>query len=490
MKNMSVRYPFFLVLLSIILIPAFPVSGQNNTLFKFRKDNTFKIAQFTDIHWDNNSRNCTVTKETIENILAAEKPDLAVLTGDIVTAIPSREGWMAVSKIFTEAKVYWAITLGNHDSEPEISRDQIFELLESQPYFAGSKGPQMSGCGNYSLSIYYSDGKSLAAVIYCIDSNDYTNNKNLGNYDWIRFDQVDWYRKTSDQFTAANHGKVVPSLAFFHIPIPEYNNLTGKESVMGVKNELVAASEINSGIFASMVEKRDVMGVFVGHDHDNNFIGISHDICLAYGQVTGTGTYGELERGARIIELHEGEYGFNTWVRTKSGTYYKYNYPSGLSFDESDVDFMPATEIKKIKPGISYQYFEGVFKSTDEITSAPVTKNGTLTKISFEPATERDFFAFEFKAWLKIPGKGVYRFYTYSDDGSKLFIDGQVVVDNDGSHGARRAEGKIALDEGFHEFRLVYFENNKSNILEVGFSSLALRECKIPDSLFYTEIIP
>jgi len=99
----------------------------------------------------------------------------------------------------------------------------------------------------------------------------------------------------------------------------------------------------------------------------------------------------------------------------------------------------------------------------------------------------RDSFAFEFHAWLKIPKKGVYRFYTYSDDGSQLLIDGKEVVNNDGSHGAKRADGKIALEEGFHEFRLRYFEDYMGNELEVGFSSISIRECKIPDSYLFTK---
>jgi len=487
MKNNSIFLIHLVYLLSIGII--FPVSlySQHNTQFEFRKDHIFKIIQFTDIHWDNKSENCIKTKETIINMLSAEKPDLAILTGDIVTAVPAREGWMSVSAIFSDAKVPWAITLGNHDAEPDITRDGIFELLEPLPYFAGMKGAPLYGSGNHNLSVKSSDGKSIAAVIYCIDSNDYPEDKNLGAYDWIRFDQVGWYRRTSDQYRDSNNGVPIPSLAFFHIPLIEYNNIIGKESTIGEKNELVASSEINSGIFASMVEKKDIMGVFVGHDHDNNYIGICNNICLAYGQVTGTGTYGDFERGARIIELHEGVFNFNTWIRTKSGTKYKYNYPSGLSFDESDVTFFPAIKLKNPSPGIRFNYYEGSFKSTSEINSGPVLKTGLLKTISLSPAEAPDFFALEFNTWLRIPKRAVYRFYTYSDDGSELFIDGKLVVSNDGSHGARRKEGKIALDEGFHEFRLLYFENNKSNVLEVGFASIDIIECRIPDNYFFTE---
>ena len=307
------------------------LTAQTNIHFQFKKDHSFKIAQFTDFHWDNKSANCAKTIETIQQVLNNEKPDIAILTGDIVTASPAKEGWLAIAKIFNDAKTPWAVTLGNHDAEPGLSRAEIFKLLETLPYFVGSKGPAIYGSGNYTLPIAASDKKSTAAVIYCMDSNDYSKDKKIAHYDWIHFDQIDWYRKTSDKYTSANNNSPVPSVMFFHIPIVEFNNIVGKETTIGIKKENVASSEINSGIFASLVEKKDIMGVFVGHDHNDDFIGIYLNICLAFGQVTGADAYGELERGARIIELQEGKFSFDSWIRTKTGANFKYNYPSGKS---------------------------------------------------------------------------------------------------------------------------------------------------------------
>jgi hypothetical protein len=487
-EHRLVKNSKYVLLLLLVISFILPLSAQTKKQFQFRKDLTFKIAQFTDLHWDNNSANCAKTIETIQYVLSTEQPDIAILTGDIVTATPAKEGWLAVSKIFSDAKIPWAVTLGNHDAETGISRDQIFTILEPLPYFVGSKGPQLYGCGNYSIPIIASNSKSTAAVIYCMDSNDYPKDKKIGHYDWIHFNQIDWYRKTSDKFTTSNNQSPIPSVVFFHIPIIEFNNIVGKETTIGIKEEDIASSEINSGVFASMLEKKDIMGIFVGHDHNNNFIGIDHDICLAFGEVTGADAYGKLDRGSRIIELHEGEFSFDSWIRTKAGTNFKYNYPSGMIYNDSGMVYLPAKTIKNLKPGVHYNYFEGGFKSTTELNAAKLKKSGTLTNISIEMAAVKDSFAFEFHAWLEIPRKSIYRFYTYSDDGSKLFIDGKEVVNNDGSHGAQRADGKIALDKGFHEFQLLYFQDYMGKELEVGFSSINIRECKIPDSYFFTDL--
>jgi hypothetical protein len=63
-----------------------------------------------------------------------------------------------------------------------------------------------------------------------------------------------------------------------------------------------------------MIECKDVMATFVGHDHNNNFIGCLRGICLAYGNASARQAYGTIGRGARIIELYEGERKFDSWI--------------------------------------------------------------------------------------------------------------------------------------------------------------------------------
>jgi hypothetical protein len=69
-----------------------------------------------------------------------------------------------------------------------------------------------------------------------------------------------------------------------------------------------------------MLECGDVMGIFVGHDHENDYIGSYHGIALAYGRFSGgRNTYGSLTRGARVIVLKENKREFDTWIREKGG---------------------------------------------------------------------------------------------------------------------------------------------------------------------------
>lgn len=458
--------------------------------FRF-EEGKFRIAQFTDIHWAVGSPKCAETVATIQGVLRNERPQLALLTGDVVTTDPAIEGWQAVISIFEEARMPFAVMMGNHDAE-HMTKDSIYALLEQSPWYVGERGPEeLSGMGNCVLPVQGADGRD-EAVLYLIDSNDYPVNKSLGFYDWIHADQIGWYCKQSARFKAANGGKPLPALAFCHIPVPEYRVLAEHPERFGYYLEgEVADADLNSGFFASMVDMGDVMGLFCGHDHNNDFIGLYKNLALAYGRATGADAYGELERGARIIDLYENEFRFDTWVVTPSGRGDTWYYPSGMnSGEERDMTYLPALKqtTKGLKHGVAYIYREGTCKKVEQIAECPVVKQGVMPRISIKEAAADDHFAYEFRTLIDIPVRGIYRFYTYSDDGSVLLVDGQKVVDNDGGHSARRAAGKVALEAGLHELRLLYFEDYMGQTLEVSYSSRFDTESLLPEDRLYVPL--
>ena len=141
-------------------------------------------------------------------------------------------------------------------------------------------------------------------------------------YDWLTFDQVNWYRRQSAAYKAKNGGQPLPALAFFHIPLPEYNEAASDENaiLIGTRMEKACAPELNTGMFTAMKEAGDVMGMFVGHDHDNDYAVMWKGILLAYGRFTGGNTeYNHLSNGARVIVMKEGARTFTTWIRLKGG---------------------------------------------------------------------------------------------------------------------------------------------------------------------------
>lgn len=146
-----------LLLLAGILL-CLPLYAQYR--FSFHKDGKFKIAQFTDIHWAPQSANCSITASTIESVLQAEQPDIAILTGDVVTDSPALEGWKSIIQIFEKAQMPFAVLMGNHDAE-NMSKDSIYLLLSASPYFVGDRGPvDIKGYGNSIIPIYDSQKQS------------------------------------------------------------------------------------------------------------------------------------------------------------------------------------------------------------------------------------------------------------------------------------------------------------------------------------------
>lgn len=455
--------------------------------FRFA-DGKFRIAQFTDMHWMPGSPQCDATEATIRAVIRAERPQLAVLSGDVVTGDPATEGWKRVIALMEEERMPFAVTMGNHDAE-YLTKDSIYTLLMKSPWFVGEKGPkEIGGLGNCVVPVQGADGQA-EALLYLIDSNDYQPRKLLGHYDWVHFDQIAWYRTQSERYAQANGGKPLPALAFFHIPLTEYEAVANHPERFGNYLEgAVAAPDINSGLFAAMADRQDVMAAFCGHDHDNDFIGLHLGMALAYGRVTGAEAYGDLKRGARIIDLYEGERRFDTWIATPEGREDGWYYPSGLNgLEERTMTYLPALQRKaeKLKPGVAYTYYEGKCKKVEQIASCPVKKQGVMPVPSIAGAPLEDHFAYEFRTLLSIPRRGVYRFYTYSDDGSLLLVDGVKVVDNDGGHSARRAEGKVALEAGLHEVVIRYFEDYMGQALEVGYSSRYLPEAPLPASALF-----
>lgn len=309
------------LLLVFAISLAFVSKAQNSSdpALKFNSGGKLKIVQFTDIHFKYNSYRSDSALQMMKAAVEAENPDLVVLTGDVVCSKNTKKAWLALAQPFIDAKVPWAVTLGNHDIEYELTGNEIMETITGLPYCVTENGPEeISGSGNYILPVHGSKSDDVKAVLYFLDSHSgLPKEKGLGSYDWIKSDQVQWYREQSKRLTAKNGGQSYPALAFFHIPLPEYNEVWGKETTVGVKEEDVCSPDINSGMYNAFLESGDVMGMFVGHDHVNNYIGCLHNICLAYGQATGRETYGDIGKGYRVIELIEGERKFDTWVQIK-----------------------------------------------------------------------------------------------------------------------------------------------------------------------------
>jgi hypothetical protein len=310
--------------------PAVANSSSEKPALRFDAKGQFKIVQITDTHWNEQPEKCRQTLEVLNHVLDQEKPDLAILTGDIVVLREAPlDGWRDVTEPLRRRKIPWAAVLGNHDDEYcGVSRHNIIKHLATMPYSLTEEGQEsLGGTGNYILSIAGRDSKP-AATIYCLDSHGYAYSKirtfkrvegGAGCFDWISFDQIQWYRQSSRALREAQKDHAIAALAFFHIPLQEYADPSFEKTVVGTYKEKNGCQFLNSGIFTAFLEEGDVTGVFVGHYHDSDCVGSLWGVCLGYGRCSGFGSYGKLPRGARIIKLTEGRREFESWIREGDG---------------------------------------------------------------------------------------------------------------------------------------------------------------------------
>jgi 3',5'-cyclic AMP phosphodiesterase CpdA len=301
---------------------------------KFNPNGKFKIVQLTDIHYIYGNPNADVAIECINKMLDVEKPDLIIVTGDVIYGKPAEQSMRTVMEQIAAKKTPFVVLFGNHDDEFGLSRGQLLDIIKTYPYNLTDSVAGLSGVTNGILTIKNHGGED-GVVLYCFDSNAYSGIENVKGYDYIKFDQITWYKENSAAFTKRNKGKPIPSLAFFHIPFPEYGQAASNERtpLVGTRREAVTSPRLNSGLFTAMKEKGDIMATFAGHDHDNDYAALWEDVLLVYGRYSGANTvYNNLKpNGCRVIELTEGENGFKTWIRlnnAENAVVNVINYPS------------------------------------------------------------------------------------------------------------------------------------------------------------------
>jgi hexosaminidase len=118
--------------------------------------------------------------------------------------------------------------------------------------------------------------------------------------------------------------------------------------------------------------------------------------------------------------------------------------------------------IRPTKNGLKYDYFTGTLlqQVQDLELAKPVNSGvfeGTVSSEKWKTKTER-YIGLKFDGYIYIPETANYTISTLSDDGSKLFIDNELVVNNDGIHWLNEAFGVVKLEKGFHQINISYFD--------------------------------
>lgn len=131
----------------------------------------------------------------------------------------------------------------------------------------------------------------------------------------------------------------------------------------------------------------------------------------------------------------------------------------------------PRTDLEALQPGFAAHVFEGAWPRIPAFSRQAAVAELVAASLDLEALAPRpEHFGIRFEGQFRAEVDGLYRFSVRSDDGSRLWIAGVPVVENDGSHSARRRSGELPLARGAHPLRLDYFQDTEGATLQVDVS--------------------
>ncbi len=256
---------------------------------------SFRILQLTDLHYWFYEQEGKIRPEDyngevirmMELLVAQFKPDLLMVTGDVWPENPDGKGeqYMRYSiGRFEKLGIPWAFVWGNHD--------QVSDYPAAHRALAAAKNSLYRGVpgdGNYTIDIMRPNS-ARAWQLLCLNSKT----------DGLGQEQQSWMRVLAERDKTQ-----VPRIAFFHVPLKQYEDIWISGIATGFRSEQ-ACTGSEDGSTLPVLRTLGVKATFCGHDHINDYSGVVDGIELVYGRSTGTFTYGtpHLPKGGKLITLN------------------------------------------------------------------------------------------------------------------------------------------------------------------------------------------
>ncbi|KAF2761960.1 Metallo-dependent phosphatase [Pseudovirgaria hyperparasitica] len=315
-------------------------------MLKFTKDGVFQIAVMEDLHFGEDEATFGPpsdqnTLRVMNTILDAEAPQLVVLNGDLITGENtfkenSTDYIDVIVKPLVDRNLPWASTYGNHDNQYNLSteamldREQSYHLSLTQKMVSTEK----SGVTNYWLPVCAPDdiGDGVPAMLlWFFDSRgggEYQK-ENAPIVGVVDSTVADWFSSTNADLVK-KYGKVIPSLAFVHIPAYATNRFSNQgvdpNKEPGINFDAVSHQGTacpdgpsscrylgtDESFMESLANTEGLMALFSGHDHGDDWCFkwnsqlpdmkiTGSGVKLCFGRHTGYGGYGQWTRGSRQI---------------------------------------------------------------------------------------------------------------------------------------------------------------------------------------------
>lgn len=295
---------------------------------RFGVDGKFKILQVSDIQ--ENLNYDARSLDGLQRLLDAESPDLVILGGDNCDGHKLKDGeeLRAYLDIFAAPletrRIPWAHVFGNHDHDLPMDDAEQTKIYESYSCCVSKHTVGIGGVTNFVLPVLASDSDNIAYAVWgldtgnCIHTSDIPHAKELLDFpkrpcnsdcwDIVRFEQLMWYWNSSVELERYA-GRKIDGAMFMHIAPWEFQLAVDNAEIAGTVGntaERMSLGGLNSGLFATVLERGDIRAISCGHSHEDCFEAMICGISVSLDACGGYSPYGIDElRGGRVFVIDE-----------------------------------------------------------------------------------------------------------------------------------------------------------------------------------------
>ena len=274
-------------------------------MLRIPKDRDFRILQLTDLHLGFSFISKGKDKlalDAVRKIIEKSKPDMMVLTGDLIFPFLPKAGTLNNRKQAKKLMAFldgfeipYTMVFGNHDCEmgSTCNKEELAELYKEGRYCIFTEGRKnLTGVGNFLIELVDYSGKVLLPLVM-LDSNMYgAGGWFYSGFDRIQDNQVDWCMERLDALKQEYPD--MKAMAFFHMPLREFKEAyekmkLGDRSVIyqhgsiAEKDDYFGISKFEGTFFDRAVENGVIKWMFCGHDHLNTLSLLYKGIQMTYG---------------------------------------------------------------------------------------------------------------------------------------------------------------------------------------------------------------
>jgi mono/diheme cytochrome c family protein len=170
--------------------------------------------------------------------------------------------------------------------------------------------------------------------------------------------------------------------------------------------------------------------------------------------------------------------------------------PSGrmpkLNLTRQEADAIAAWFLRDVKvpSNLAFKYYEGRWGNLPDFSTIKPKASGGCVGFNVNLARRQSDYALRFEGFLQIARAGQYTFYLNSDDGSKLYLDGKLVVNNDGEHAPQERSGRTRLTSGPHKIIVDFAQLGGGAELRVEYRTRRMRRRPVALDVTSTREIP